>query len=220
MKTAPEQDAPGPFSCSPPRCRGRPPVILNGAAKPDSPPLQRPQRLKDPPHTIGAPPGCRVHLMQPVREGGLRVVVAANSFARRGWPRAPRASPHSSTGLPGHGNAGAGKPAAGTAESPDSGRCRVPLGASPARIRHTPAVVHRTRPHPGPAAQSADARPDQLHRYASQSAKADFGWSLQRIHSPDKARHARPAAPHSATGVRRRPEIRAAAAPSLSGVPG
>ncbi len=42
----------------------------------------------------------------------------------------------------------AGKPAAGKAESPGSGRCRVPLGASPARTPHQP---KRVRILPSPA---------------------------------------------------------------------
>ena len=57
----------------------------DGATPGGLPPHRTPQRLRDPPHTPGAPHGPPSHKNKPVREGGLRVVVAANSFARARW---------------------------------------------------------------------------------------------------------------------------------------
>jgi hypothetical protein len=51
--------------------QGTPHVILKERPEPSGCPLQSPQRLKDPPHTTGAPPGRRMHRGKPVRECGI-----------------------------------------------------------------------------------------------------------------------------------------------------
>jgi hypothetical protein len=55
-----------------------------------SPARCTPQRLRDPPHTPGRATRSSSHENKPVREGGLRVVVAANSFARGGLGPDPK----------------------------------------------------------------------------------------------------------------------------------